>query len=81
MAAPRLDLGEWELRLFLNSGFHPFVGIVEIGHRVARVDERITGSAIFIREVHLEHRDEILEVRQCARTDDGRGNSGLVLAP
>jgi hypothetical protein len=54
---------------------------VEVADGVPGADELIEAGAVLIGELHLEHMKGVVELFHCARTNDRRGDAGLVLAP
>src|SRR5215204_3516600 len=64
-----------------NPRPHPVVRVVEVADGVPGADELIQAGAVLIGESHIEHRKGVVELFHGARTDDRRGDAGLVLAP
>src|SRR5215207_5552453 len=64
-----------------NPRPHPVVRVVEVADGVPGADELIEAGAVLIGESHLEHVKGVVELFHGARTDDRRGDGGLVLAP
>src|SRR5215207_6976388 len=64
-----------------NPRHHPVVRVVEVADGVPGADELIKAGAVLIGESHLEHLKGVLELFHGARTDDRRGDAGLVLTP
>src|SRR4029453_15847704 len=73
-----------ELSLWQSLGNprpHPVVRVVEVADSGPGADELIEAGAVLIGESHLEHLEGVVELFHGARTDDRRGDAGLVLAP
>jgi hypothetical protein len=64
-----------------NPRPHPVVPVVEVSDGVPGADELIEAGAVLIGESHLKHLKGVVELVHGARTDDRRGDAGLVLAP